>query len=86
MDDQKHLGLPVAGYKPQSSDAVAKVNANKITEETLLRVCDALKSEHAIDQRWLAVARMHFEQGFMALNRSIFRPGRVELAGDPERS
>ena len=82
LDDQKHPGLPVAGYKPQSTTNVEKVNANKITEERLLRICDDMKADHNVDQRWLAVARTAFEHGFMAMNRSIFRPGRVSLPTD----
>jgi hypothetical protein len=44
----------------------------------------AYRGEHGaahgvtIDQRWLAIAQTHIEQGFMALNRSIFQPGRVD--------
>ena len=72
-------GLPIKGYQPQSDEAVALVNANKVTEEKLLRVMDELKGSDAIDQRWLAIARTNIEQGFMALNRAIFRPGRVDL-------
>lgn len=32
-----HEGLPVAGYKPQTEIRVDLVNANKVTEEHLLR-------------------------------------------------
>jgi len=35
-----------------------------------------------VDQRWLAIARTHFQEGFMALNRSVFQPGRVKLPED----
>lgn len=83
MTGQKHEGLPVAGYRPQTGSNVDKVNANKRVEETILRTLDDMKADHNIDQRWLAVARTHFEEGFMAMNRSIFRPGRVSLPGDP---
>lgn len=38
----------------------------------------------AYDQRWLAIARSHFEQGFMALNRSVFQPTRIKLSEDDE--
>ncbi len=31
---------------------------------------------------WLAIARTQIEQGFMALNRAVFKPGRVRLAED----
>ena len=75
---------PVKGYQPQSDEAVRLVNANKIAEETFLRLMDDMKGADEIDQRWLAIARTHIEQGFMALNRAIFRPGRVELDGDAQ--
>jgi hypothetical protein len=80
----EHACLPVAGYQPQSADTVAAVNANKLREERLLRALDACLGDTTIDQRWLAVARTHFEQGFMALNRSVFRPGRVALPEDDD--
>lgn len=78
-----HTGLPVAGYKPQSDQAVDLVNSNKRTEESLLRLLDMLRDNGTCDGRWLAIARSHFEEGFMALNRSIFKPGRIALPGDP---
>ena len=80
MDENR--GLPVKGYQPQSDAAVSLVNANKIAEETFLRQMDEMKGDDEIDQRWLAIARTHIEQGFMALNRAIFRPERVELDGN----
>ena len=90
----EHTGLPVAGYQPQSDEKVALVNSNKEMEERLLRTIDALSLglptstqpgtvNHAFaDGRWLAIARTHFEQGFMALNRAIFQPKRIELPED----
>lgn len=77
-----HKGLPVAGYTDQSAAAVAQVNLNKETEERLLRMIDGLKLTGQCDPRWLALARTHFEEGFMALNRAIFKPSRVVLPGD----
>jgi hypothetical protein len=79
-----HEGLPVQGYRPQGDDAVKAVNANKVREEQLLRILDACQGDSAIDQRWLAVARTHFEQGFMALNRAVFRPARIALPEDDD--
>lgn len=35
-----------------------------------------------LDPRWTAIARSHFEQGFMALNRAVFQPQRVRLPED----
>jgi hypothetical protein len=75
-------GLPVAGYRPQSDLAVQRVNFNKHAEERLLRVLDEYAEDPAIDKRWLALARTQIENGFMALNRAIFQPGRIGLPED----
>ena len=82
MAELQHNPLPVSGYKAQSESSVALVNGFKRTEESILRSLDALKSDAAIDQRWLAIGRTHLEQAFMAINRSVFRPDRVKLPGD----
>jgi hypothetical protein len=76
-----HEGLPVAGYKPQSQNNVDLVNANKALEEEILRILDRLRTMD-VDQRWLAIGRTHLEEGFMAVNRSIFQPQRVKLPSD----
>jgi hypothetical protein len=38
-----------------------------------------------VDKRWLAIARTGFEQAFMALNRSVFQPGRIRLPEDDDK-
>jgi hypothetical protein len=75
-----YAGLPVEGYKPQSVDKVARVNANKRLEEAVLRQLDAMKSDPDIDPRWLQAGRTQIEMGFMAVNRAVFKPGRVKLS------
>lgn len=74
-----HAGLPVHGYRPQSDLAVEMVNDSKRAEEQILRMLDALAQSPDIDKRWLALGRTSIEQGFMAVNRSIFKPARVEV-------
>lgn len=74
-----HKGLPVAGYQPQSNDKVSQVNVNKRVEEQVLRILDALAADPDTDKRWLAIGRTSIENGFMAVNRSVFKPARVEL-------
>jgi hypothetical protein len=83
---RQHEGLPVAGYKPQGSYAVHEVNKNKKLEERVLRQIDMLQGDKhlAVDQRWLAIGRTAIEQGFMAINRAVFKPGRIALLGDSE--
>lgn len=78
----QHQGLPVEGYKPQENAAVEAVNQNKRLEENVLRVLDALAENPDTDKRWLAIGRTAIEQGFMAVNRAIFKPGRVKFPGD----
>lgn len=76
----RHEGLPVAGYRPQSADAVSLVNENKRAEENVLRILDDLAGRADIDQRWLAIGRTQIEQGFMAVNRAVFQPDRLKDA------
>lgn len=78
-------GLPVAGYRPQSDAAIALVNHFKEVEERLLRDIDVMRDSTGpdrFDQRWLSVAQTQLQQGFMALNRAVFQPGRIALPGD----
>lgn len=55
------------------------VSHNKEIEEQLLQLLDALEESTVTDKRWLAIGRTHIEQGFMAINRSIFKPERVKV-------
>ena len=82
MTNSLHVGLPVAGYRPQETPAVDLVNVHKQLEELLLRHLDFLKANSDIDQRWLAIGWTHIEQGFMAVNRAVLKPSRVKLKGD----
>lgn len=74
--------LPVKGYTGQPDWKVDMVNANKVLEERVLRVFDELAKLEPIDKRWLAIGRTHIEEGFMAVNRSIFKPQRINLESD----
>lgn len=77
-----HDGLPVQGYRPQTTAAVEFVNKNKMLEEECLRMLDALAVNPDTDKRWLAIGRTAIESGFMSVNRSIFKPERAKLPGD----
>lgn len=83
---KQHQGLAVAGYQPQNSVAVHGVNENKKLEEQVLRQIDVLSAHKtlAVDARWLSIGRTAIEQGFMAINRSIFKPSRVNLPEDED--
>lgn len=77
-----HQGLPVAGYRPQNDLKIDLVNRNKANEERQLRLMEIDKDAGDVDGRWLALAKTHLEQAFMAWNRAIFQPGRVSLPED----
>lgn len=77
-----HKGLPVAGYKTQSDENVSRVNRHKEIEERVLRLIDSAMSHPGYDKRWIAIARTQIEQGFMALNRGVFQPRRLDLPED----
>lgn len=75
-------GLPVAGYRPQSEEALALVNRNKEIEERVLRVLDDLYRARGVDPGRLFEGRRMIETGFMLVNRAVFQPGRVRLPED----
>ncbi len=82
-------GLPVAGYRAQWPEEVERVNANKEIEERVLRMLDELAQtgddlggNAQVDKHWLEIGRKQIEQGFMAVNRAVFQPGRIRLPGD----
>lgn len=92
-----HNGLPVEGYKPQTNEKIELVNGFKQDEERLIRLIESMVHARDIgtkdgilnqdvgptfDPRWLSIALTHFQQGYMALNRAVFRPGRVKLPED----
>lgn len=79
---QGYESLQVAGYRPQSREAVETVNAVKEMEEHVLRLLDEIADDLmlAADKRWLATGRTDIEQGFMAVNRAVFKPERVAIA------
>lgn len=82
MTKAKHKGLPVSGYRPQGTAAVNTVNRNKAVEEYVLRMLDDMGVDAAVNKRWLAIGRTSIEQGFMAVNRAVFKPARVVLPDD----
>ncbi len=77
-----HKPMPVSGYTAQIDENVQMVNINKRDEERILRSIDQYAMNPEVDRRWLAIAKTHIEQGFMAMNRAIFKPQRIALPED----
>jgi hypothetical protein len=79
-------GLPVKGYTNQTEESVARVNAFKETEERILRECEKLRNHgDAEAARWASIAFTHFQEGFMCLNRAVFKPKRLALQEDDKQ-
>lgn len=59
------------------------VHVNKKLEELCLRRIEALAAYDSSNPRWLAVAKTHIEEAFMAMNRGTLpEPSRTTLATD----
>lgn len=84
MTDQ-HQPLPVAGYKPQSTEDIALANELKHAEERYLRILDRLKLHPHFDQRFVALARTAMQEANMWAVRAIFQPERVQLPEDQQQ-
>jgi hypothetical protein len=52
---------------------------NAEIEEIVLDLFDTMRQLPEIDQRWLAIARTHIEQGFLAVERGV--KGRTSYGG-----
>lgn len=68
---------PVKGYTDQNKENIENVNQNKYLEESVLKRLDVLFADDNSDKRWLSIAETHIEEGFMAMNRAVFKPKRI---------
>ena len=82
MSDPLHQGPPVSGHSALTPGAISLLNDHAQMEERLLRHLDRLAARDDVDKRWLAIGRTSIEQGFVAVNRAVARPGRVALPED----
>lgn len=76
---------PVIGYNDQKKESLEAVNRSKQFELDLAEFVKYVKGHDAleVDLRWVVIAITGFEQAFMALNRSIFKPD-SPFANDPK--
>lgn len=72
MVDNQHK--KISGYRDLSQGEIDQMNAVKAAETALGETWRQVMDLPDVDKRWAAVAKTHFEEGFMALVRSIAKP------------
>jgi hypothetical protein len=83
MDNQHRQ---IKGYRELDAEDIALLNEAKEIAAVVGEFCgkraaqpaippDGVLTPGAIDKRWLAIGQTNLQQGFMAVNRSITRPG-----------
>lgn len=71
----------IKGYRELNQDEIDLMNKVKEKAAEVGALCDELEAlhaqtgSHAVDMRWQAIGKTDLQKGFMALTRSIARPG-----------
>lgn len=73
MADNQHR--QIAGYRDLSQEEVQLMNSVKELGNSVGALVDQLSRNPDFDPRWVAIAQTDLQKGFMALVRSIARPG-----------
>ena len=78
LENQHRL---IKNYRELSQIEIDLMNDSKALEQTVLGFIERLKEVNAnqaveIDLRWLNIGLTHIEQGFMAVTRSVAKPGK----------
>lgn len=71
MDNQHKK---IKGYRDLTQAEIDAMNAVKEKAEEVGRLCDHLRSQEGLDQRWVSVGVTDLQKGFMALTRAIAKP------------
>lgn len=72
MDNQHKL---IKGYRDLTQDEINLMNRCKGLEKDVLDLIGTIATKQSIDVRWLAIGKTDIQTGFMAIVRSIARPG-----------
>ena len=64
----------IKGYRELSDNDLSSINSVKELEQAIAKLHNQLKELQGIDQRDLALARTHFEDGCIRAVRAIARP------------
>ncbi len=68
------MSEPIKGYRELNEMEIMKMNLVKTAGEHVGTIVEELKKDNELDQRWVAIAKTHLQEGFMALTRAIAKP------------
>ena len=71
MENQHRL---IKGYRELSAKEIDNMNLLKALEIEVLMLFQNIAQTQQVEGRWMAIARTHIEQGFMAAGRAVARP------------
>ena len=71
MDNQHRK---ISGYRELTKEEIDLMNEVKAFGPGLQELVEKLQRMEELDRRWLAVGKIHLQQGLMALTRGIARP------------
>ena len=66
--------MDIIGYRQLSDIEIETINSIKEQANNLGEAMKAFEALPAIDKRWLAIAKTHFQQGTMAWIRAVAKP------------
>lgn len=71
MDNQHRK---IKGYRELTAADIEKMNVVKNAGAGLGELIDVCRKDGELDQRWVSIAATHFQEGLMALTRSVAKP------------
>ena len=64
----------IKGYRELSEAEIEMMNKVKELGKLIDETITPLRSEEALDQRWVSIGVTHLQQGLMAVTRGIAKP------------
>jgi hypothetical protein len=69
-----HDPLGIIGHRNLSQEEINKMNVVKALGEACSDLMQQMESNINFDQRWVAIAKTHLQEGVMAAVRAIAKP------------
>ena len=66
--------MEIKGYRKLTEEEINTVNQLKNLEHDVLSYFETVDGYLNLEKRWMAIAKTHIEQGFMAAVRAVTKP------------